>query len=185
MDKESELWLTRWTWMYARSEVWRLRRGEYKCQWVVFLLCPQPAAPFDLYSGASHHCAAFSRSLFKAKPCSLVDTAQRKAWLTLCHLWCHVTLCVQQWQRKALNHFGLSADCRVSARKCSFHFSSYCLKNKHQVLVLVFSCTAHKFSKLSHCSSVNHHNWLSCCKVVWCFVLFFRRLILTLMAMHR
>lgn len=104
---------------------------ECKCQWVVFPLCPWPGAPFDLSSRASQYSATFTPSLFKAKPCSPVGTAQTNPWLTLCHLWCHITGHVHRCHRITLNHFSLYADCRISARKCTVALSSHCTTHMH------------------------------------------------------
>lgn len=122
--------------------------------------------PIDLSSRASQYSATFTHSPFKAKPCSLVGTAQTpdSQSVTSGGTSQAVSTNVHHCHRKTLNHFSLSADCRISAQKCTINFSSHLLTHVHAlsaksvVLVLVF-CRVHKSRHVSP-RLVNHELYL-------------------------
>lgn len=75
----------------------------------------------------------------KATPCKARWRPHKQnSWLTLCHLWCHIT-----GRSTTLNHFCFPADCRISASSSQTHVAGRTWLHA-QLFQLLFGATCHE-----------------------------------------
>lgn len=75
----------------------------------------------------------------KATPCKARwRPYEQNSWLTLCHLWCHIT-----GRSPTLNHFCFPADCRISASSRQTHVAGHTWL-RAQLFQLLFGATCHE-----------------------------------------